>query len=145
MYNNPYFNNQRYQPIPINNQPLMSQPYQPIQPITPPQSQPIGLLGKIVDSIDVVKGTEIPLDGSVSYFPLSDGSSIITKQLQMDGTSKIIIYKPCDDEPKNVVKYVTIEELENKLSNLEISDLEEIKEEIKDIRKQLKSKKGKDN
>jgi hypothetical protein len=47
------------------------------------------LLGKVVDGIDVVRGLDIPLDGSTSYFPLADGSAIATKQLQQDGTSRI--------------------------------------------------------
>ena len=81
-----------------------------------PQSYPqpaLGLQGKSVESLDVVKATEIPLDGSISYFPLTDGTAIITKQLQADGTSKTVIYKP-DLEPIKPVeqpKYVTEEQV----------------------------------
>lgn len=37
------------------------------------------------------------MDGSVSYFPVADGSAIVSKQLQTDGTSKIQIYKLSKD------------------------------------------------
>ena len=81
-------------------QSMYSIPQQPMQ--QPMQQQPIinniGLQGKSVDSIDVVKAMDINLDGSVSYFPLTDGSAIVTKQLQMDGTSKTVIYKPIKEE-----------------------------------------------
>ena len=49
------------------------------------------LNGKQVESIDIVKNLEIPLDGSISYFPLVNGTAIATKQLMQDGTSKITI------------------------------------------------------
>ena len=58
------------------------------------QQQINGLQGKSVESFDVARAIDIPIDGSISYFPLTDGSAIITKQLQMDGKSKTIIYKP---------------------------------------------------
>lgn len=101
MYNyNPYYGQQTY-----------TQPrYQPIEPQYLTQ-QPKGLLGKSVDSVDVVKAIDIPLDGSVSYFPLTDGSAIVTKQLQMDGTSKIMVYKPIIEQ-KETVKTISYEEFE---------------------------------
>lgn len=101
MYNyNPYYGQQTY-----------TQPrYQPIEPQYLTQ-QPKGLLGKSVDSVDVVKAIDIPLDGSVSYFPLTDGSAIVTKQLQMDGTSKIMVYKPIIEQ-KEQVKTISYEEFE---------------------------------
>ena len=61
------------------------------------------LNGKQVESIDIVKNLEIPLDGSISYFPLVNGTAIATKQLMQDGTSKITIYEP---EPKKDTKRV---------------------------------------
>ena len=91
MYN-PYLN-QYYGSQPMNRPQPMEMP---IQPQNAPQ---IGLNraflnGKQVDSIDTVKSMDIPLDGSISYFPLANGSAIVTKQLQQDGTSKITIYEP---------------------------------------------------
>lgn len=129
-------------------------PYYMQQPIATPQYQPqatdymsqmqnayqkpLGLQGKTVDNIEVVKATDIPLDGSVSYFPLVDGSSIITKQLMQDGTSRMIVYKPAETEPKateNKEIYVTEKQLEEKLSTF---NNEEIKQEIEKLKKQIK-------
>ena len=146
MYGNPYYNpNQRYQPMstpPIPNQPMTTQPY--IQPVQPPTNT-VGLLGKSVDSIDVVKAMDIPLDGSISYFPLTDGSAIVTKQLQTDGTSKTIIYKPIEEQAKEMPKYVTIEDVKREIEKIDLSELDDIKDELKDIKKQLKVRKNKED
>ena len=109
---------------------------QNIQPAT--YQKPITLQGKSVDNIEVVKATDIPLDGSVSYFPLVDGSAIVTKQLQPDGTSRMIVYKPVETQPKQVEvqeTYITEKELDEKLSKL---DNKELKEEIEKMKKQIK-------
>ena len=116
MYGNPYYNNpQRYQP----NMPLLNPQYNQIS------SQP-QLLGKVVESVDIVKVLDIPLDGSTSYFPLSDSSAIVTKQLQMDGTSKIVVYKPVPNEEQKTVQFATIDELQNA-----IDEINNIKQQIK--------------
>jgi hypothetical protein len=140
MYNNPYFNQQqRFQGMNMMQQPMPTQQYIPPMPTI----QQNNLQGKIVDSVDVVKAMDIPLDGSVSYFPLTDGSAIISKQLQPDGTSRTIIYKPSENEKEKSVKYLTIDELETALNDLE--DMQNIKDDIKEIKKQLKGfKKGKE-
>lgn len=108
MYNyNPYYGQQTY----------TQSRYQPIEPQYLTQ-QPKGLLGKSVDSVDVVKAIDIPLDGSVSYFPLTDGSAIVTKQLQMDGTSKIMVYKPIIEQKEEVktISYKEFEELRKEVN-----------------------------
>lgn len=75
------------------------------------------LYGKQVDSLEVVKAIDIPLDGSISYFPLANGSAIVTKQLQQDGTSKITIYEP--KTQKEDMKFATIEDIDKRLEKLE--------------------------
>lgn len=102
--------------------------------------KPLGLQGKTVDNIEVVKATDIPLDGSISYFPLVDGSSIITKQLMQDGTSRMIVYKPAETTPKssdteNKEIYVTEKQLDEKLKTF---NNEELKQEIEKLKKQIK-------
>lgn len=101
------------------------------------QNNQTAMQGKVVDSIEVVKAMDIPLDGSISYFPIIDGSAIVTKQLQTDGTSKMIIYEPIN-EKERIPKYVTFDDLKKELENLDFDDL---RDEIKDIKKQLKIKK----
>ena len=118
MYNNygynPYLQQQRFQNIEQPGQQPIITTYQP--PIQ--MTKPSGLLGEIVESIDVVKSLKIPLDGSISYFPLTDGSAIVTKQLQMDGTSKIMVYKPIIEQKEEVktISYKEFEELRKEVN-----------------------------
>lgn len=122
---NPYGQRQ-YQPV---YQPNFNQMYQP-QMYQTVQS---GIQGKIVDNIDVVKATEISLDGSVNYFPLADGSAIVTKQLQQDGTSRMIVYKPIVNEAP---KYITNDDLNNEVTGL--------KQQIEELRNKLNRLEGAD-
>ncbi len=140
----PNYMNQPYNPYGFQNmqQPLnrYQQPEQVYMQNQSTYKQRIGLQGKSVDSIEVVKATDIPLDGSISYFPLVDGSSIVTKQLMQDGTSRMIVYKPVGATPKdntteNKEIYVTEEQLEEKLKTF---NNEEIKLEIQKLKKQIK-------
>lgn len=141
MYGNPYYNQgQRFQPMPmqqIGNQPMTQTYIQPVQPTT----TQVGLLGKSVESMDVVKAMDIPLDGSISYFPLTDGSAIVTKQLQNDGTSKIVVYKPEKEDKKSEQVFVTFEQLQEEISKLDFADIEDLRDELKEIKKQLKTMK----
>ena len=142
-FGRPAFNYNPYQQMQPMQQPMVQQ--QPIQqPIQP--MQPVGLQGKSVDSIDVVKAMDINLDGSISYFPLTDGTAIVTKQLQMDGTSKVVIYEPvkAQDEQKEQPKYLTAEELNEQIkvitqdnNNLK-AGMETIKGQISDLSNSFK-------
>lgn len=143
MYGNQFnpFSNPYYGQQPINRP-------QPVEMSIPQQNIPTmalnrqnGLLGKSVDNIEVVKAIDIPLDGSISYFPIADGSAIVTKQLQQDGTSRIIVYKPMQN--KDTPKYVTIEDLEKKLENLYFEEVEDLKTELENIKKEMKELKAK--
>lgn len=133
---NPYYNQpQRFQPVEPITQPMNTQPY--IQPNT--TNNHMGLLGKSVDSIDVVKAMDIPLDGSTSYFPLTDGSAIVTKKIQNDGTSKTIVYKPVEEESKLQPVYATMEDVEKKMKEFDSnSEIKSVKEELKSLKKQIK-------
>lgn len=136
--------NQQSQQIPKQN-PQMFKP-----------QNPVSLQGKVVDSLDVVKATDIPYDGSISYFPLTDGSAIITKQLQQDGTSKVLVYKPIleneteKNKPKYITendfkeqlkdmdsRYVTENDLKDRIKDVNSKDLKDIKEDIKVLKRKL--------
>ena len=99
------------------------------------------LYGKQVDSLEVVKAIDIPLDGSISYFPLANGSAIVTKQLQQDGTSKITIYEP--KTQKEDTKFATIEDIDKRLEKLDFSEIDDLKEDLSDLKKELKDIKNK--
>lgn len=109
-YVNPYYfqNNPAYPPTQygqINPYPdrlaqLQAQQQQYSQPQYNPQmqTQPIGLNGEIVDGIDVVKAKNVDMSGNVTFYPKADLSEIYTKQLQMDGTSRIVTYRAVQPE-----------------------------------------------
>lgn len=140
-FNNPYYNNpyvQQLNPYMQQQIPQVQRPQEQYpQQIQPSYNRPLSLQGKSVDSIDVVKATDIPLDGTISYFPLTDGSAIVSKQLLMDGTSKTVIYKPVEDEPKKekTINYITEEQLEQRLKKVTTTDY---KDDIKSIKRELK-------
>ena len=119
-YFNPYFNPQQSQPV------------------VPMKYNAGGLQGKSIDNLEVVKAMDIPLDGSISYFPLVDGSAIVTKQLQQDGTSKITIFKPIEAEEASAVKYATIEDIENRINSIKMPDTKPLQDEIKTLKKQIR-------
>lgn len=102
---NPYLQNQRQQEL-----------YQP------------SLQGKVVDNIEVVRAIDIPLNNITNYFPLADGTAIVTKQLQPDGKSRTVVYKPTVEEKPEEIKYVTE------------SELKDIRAEIEGIKKQIEHK-----
>ena len=99
--------NQYYQ------QPYMQNPYmqrmenlQQFQQEIQPQAQMQGAnnftpLGKIVDSVDIVKATDIPMDGSMYYFPKADGSMVFGKQWLANGQTRILTFKAILDEEGN--------------------------------------------
>ena len=135
-YNTQFFSPQsqnRYQPM------EMSMPSQ--NPIQTQINRSSGLSGKLVDSIDVVKAMDISLDGSINYFPLTDNSAIVTKQLQTDGTSKIVVYKPVDSK-NTEVKYATQEDIDKAIKKIDLTD---IKDDIKSLKKQIKDMKDSDD
>ena len=138
MYNNygynPYYpQQQRFQGVEQTQQPMITT-YQPPVQLT----KPSGLLGKSVDNIDVVKAMDIPLDGSISYFPLTDGSAIVSKQLQSDGTSKIVVYKPAQEDKKEAIQYATLEDIQEAINDIDLSDIQDLKDEFKEFKNELK-------
>ena len=110
------------------------------QPVVPTQmsgATQMSALGKMVDSIDVVKATDVPMDGSMYYFPKADGTEIFGKQWMPNGQTRILTFKPTlDTEDNNVLNadeklkiglsdeatdvfMKRFDELENKISQFE--------------------------
>jgi hypothetical protein len=123
---NPYFSSQYYNPY-YNQRPPEN--YQ----------RPSILQGKIVDNVEVVKAIDIPLDGSISYFPMADGTAIISKQLQQDGTSKLTIFRPVSEKEETQNKYITENDLKAYFGDYNQKDIKDIKEELKSLKKQIRN------
>lgn len=51
---------------------------------------PQSIFGHIVNNESEIKPNEVPMDGSIALFPLSDFTSIIAKQWSQDGTIKTL-------------------------------------------------------
>ena len=137
-YNYFGYNANQYMPTNYN-------PYMQAQQRTQEQYQPMqfnrqsSLQGKTVDNIEVVKAIDIPLDGSVSYFPLADGTAIVSKQLQQDGTSRIIVYKALTGEEKQAEpKYITESDLKAQFNEFASKDIKDIREELKSLKKKIR-------
>ena len=77
---NPMANIQRFQP-----QEQMQQ--------TIPQ-QITGINGRIVQEVENINANEVPMDGSMAFFPKQDLSEIYVKGWNADGTIRTTVFKP---------------------------------------------------
>lgn len=93
-YQNPYMNNQytTYQ-----------QPVAQVQQAQ--QTQQDVLLGKYVDSIDVVKASNVDMTGNIVWYPKSDKTEVFCKGLNPNtGASYILTYKLVQNEPTGSIE-----------------------------------------
>lgn len=109
---------------------------QPIVPTQTPVSNQMSALGKMVDSIDVVKATDIPMDGNAYYFPKADGTEVYCKQWLQNGTTRILTFKPVFDDNTNNLSTDT-EKLKISISD-EVTDVfmkrfDELEKRIDDL------------
>ena len=80
---------------------------QPMQNIVsnqiPGANQQYTPMGKIIENVDVLKTTEVPMDGNIYYFPKADGSEIYSKQWLANGTTRILTFKPVFEDNTNTL------------------------------------------
>ena len=81
-------------------------------------NQPL-LKGRPVSSIDEVKAASVDFDGSIFYFPDLANNRIYSKQINLDGTSTILMYE-LKEIPKDnpTSQFVTREEFETVINQL---------------------------
>lgn len=70
------------------------------QPQQPEQMQQ-GIFGKVVQSQDSIVANDVPMNGSVAFFPKSDLSEIYAKQWSADGTISTMVFKPIQSDNPN--------------------------------------------
>ena len=87
---------QSYQPAynPMQNIQRFQQPQQPEQ-------MQQGIFGKVVQSQDSIVANDVPMNGSVAFFPKSDLSEIYAKQWSADGTISTMVFKPIQNDNPN--------------------------------------------
>lgn len=66
-----------------------------------PALNTLATIGKYVESIDIVKATDIPMDGNMYFFPKADGTEIYGKAWMQDGRTRILTFKPVSDDESN--------------------------------------------
>ena len=122
MINNPYQPQMMtytpsYNPYPYNPMQRFQEqqlPQQSVQQI--PQQQNLqmqtGINGKMVAAVEQIAANDVPMDGSVAFFPKQDLTEIYAKQWGADGSIKTVVYKPYT-EPKNSQGIDNTENVEN--------------------------------
>lgn len=108
-YVNPYYLQQNQQGYPQYYNPLAQVQnraidYQQNIPNNYQQNQIVqGINGKIIAEMSQITANDVPMDGSVAFFPKQDLSEVYAKSWNADGTIRTVTYKPVlDNDPKNV-------------------------------------------
>ena len=85
-------------------------------------SQPAGLKGRPVSSIEEARASSIDFDGSIFYFPDLANRRIYTKQINVDGTATLNMYEfkelPVAQPTTTVNNFVTRDEFEATIAQL---------------------------
>ena len=76
-------------------------PMQNIQRFQQPEQMQQGIFGKVVQSQDSIVANDVPMNGSVAFFPKSDLSEIYAKQWSADGTISTMVFKPVQNDNTN--------------------------------------------
>lgn len=129
-------------------QPMQQQMQQqiPMGYFTPPMQQQMQQQnqsnGKIVDSIEMVKFTDIPMDGNSYYFPKADGTEIYSKRWLANGSTEINTYIKVDvNNPEEEKEHFDFNLMENNIMD-KLNSLEEKISKINPSKPVAKVKEG---
>lgn len=113
-------------------------PQQPVQQV--PQQQNLqmqtGINGRMVTAVEQIAANDVPMDGSVAFFPKQDLTEIYAKQWGADGSIKTVVYKPYAEPKDNqtVNSMIDVESAKFTLSDestqLFLNKFEELSEKI---------------
>lgn len=110
------------QPMQINQQPI-------------PQ-QTVGINGRVVQTVENINANEVPMDGSMAFFPKQDMSEIYVKGWNANGTIKTTVYKPYTESNGNNISNPTTDienakfTLSDESTQLFLNKFEELSEKI---------------
>lgn len=102
------------QPAPQIQQPTFQQQQQPAF-----QQQPCQTCGRTVASMQEITPQEVPMDGTMALFPLADGSAVIGKRWDADGTIKTVSFKAESQDVPADVHVPGMDEVMRKLDRIE--------------------------
>lgn len=144
MMNNPYIQSQN----PYMDRMNFLQNYQQSlqQPLVPTsmsganqQAMPqqiAGINGRIVQAVETINPNEVPMDGSVAFFPKQDLTEIYAKSWNADGTIRTLTFKPILNDKTDILSGDT-EKLEFDLSEKAtegiMAKLNELSEKIEQL------------
>lgn len=128
--NYPYGGIQQYSfPMQQQQMNMMQQNQQQPQPTVLNAMQNQSLNGKIVDSEDVVKATEVPI-GGYGIFPKADLSEIYIKSWNNNGTTSVITFHPIAPEEKQAQE---MQNVDNEFSKIILQKIELLENKIDTI------------
>lgn len=95
-----------------------------------------GISGRVVQAVETINPNEVPMDGSVAFFPKQDLTEIYAKSWNTDGTIHTLTFKPVLNGKTDILSGDT-EKLEFDLSEKATEDimakLNELSEKIEQL------------
>lgn len=95
-----------------------------------------GISGRVVQAVETINPNEVPMDGSVAFFPKQDLTEIYAKSWNADGTIRTLIFKPALNDKTDILSGDT-EKLEFDLSEKAtegiMAKLNELSEKIEQL------------
>ena len=129
---NPYMDRMNF--LQSYQQSLQQQPMQMNQ--QPMPQQIAGINGRIVQAVENINANEVPMDGSVAFFPKQDLTEIYAKSWNADGTIRTLTFKPILNDKTDILSGDT-EKLEFDLSEKAtegiMAKLNELSEKIEQL------------
>lgn len=101
-------------------------------------------IGKVVESMDIVKVTDIPMDGNIYYFPKADGTEIYSKQFMPNGQTRILTFKPILEDNPNILSNEEEKSLYDALNSVLVGiqeDVRTLNDKVDKISKPTRAKK----
>lgn len=101
-------------------------------------------IGKVVESMDIVKVTDIPMDGNIYYFPKADGTEIYSKQFMPNGQTRILTFKPILEDDTNILSSEQEKSLYEALNSVLVGiqeDVRTLNDKVDKISKPTRAKK----
>lgn len=146
-YVNPYYLQQNQQVYPQYYNPLAQVQNRPIDyqqnmPNNYQQNQIVqGINGKMIAEINQITANDVPMDGSVAFFPKQDLSEVYAKSWKADGTIRTVTYKPVlDGEPKTAAEPEKLKcDLSDEATQGIMDKFEEISDRLGQLEKSLQS------
>ena len=146
-YVNPYYLQQNQQGYPQYYNPLAQVQnraidYQQNIPNTYQQNQIVqGINGKIIAEMSQITANDVPMDGSVAFFPKQDLSEVYAKSWNADGTIRTVTYKPVlDGEPKTPAEPEKLKcDLSEESAQNIMNKFDEISDRLGQLEKSLQS------